>query len=272
MAQKPESKFMTVTPELAEQWLGKNIRNRNVRNKKVEDFARDMKSGNWQVNGEAIKFSETGRMTDGQHRCLACVLSGVPFTTLVVFGVPEAAQHTMDQGTKRTLADAIRFRNPDTININILAAGIRGCYNWDRGARSTIVKSAPTNAEALEYLEQNPDLEGYTPLTAALGKQLGVPTSVGMAAIRAFQNIDPDDADAFFERLMSDEGHYRGNPIYALRKALMADRKAGDMGKTPAWKLAVIIKGWNKWRSGDEAYVIGFRAGGSNPERFPEPF
>ena len=55
---RPEVMF--ITPEIAQQWTGLNTRNRPVRYTKVAQYARDMKAGNWALNGETVKIASDG--------------------------------------------------------------------------------------------------------------------------------------------------------------------------------------------------------------------
>jgi hypothetical protein len=67
-----------------------------------------METKGWVLTGDTIKFSRA-RLLDGQNRLAACVRSGVPFKTHVVFGVDENAFTRIDAGAKRT--------NPDTFQV-----------------------------------------------------------------------------------------------------------------------------------------------------------
>ena len=52
---RPE--VMTITPQIAQEWTTLNTRNRAVRYTKVAQYARDMKAGNWMLNGETVKIA-----------------------------------------------------------------------------------------------------------------------------------------------------------------------------------------------------------------------
>lgn len=62
--------IVKITPDMAEKWLGRNPRNRHVRQRDVVRYAQSMLAGEWLVTGEAIKFSFDGNLIDGQHRLL----------------------------------------------------------------------------------------------------------------------------------------------------------------------------------------------------------
>lgn len=271
MSQDTNIKVTTVTPELAEAWLGKNTHNRNIRQRVVSDYARDMANGDWNWNGEAIKFAADGTLVDGQHRLHAIVKSEVPIKMLVVHGVSMESQHTMDTGAKRKVSDALKLRGEK--NYTHLAAGIRGCILWDEGARSFGGGGGRgvTVSEAFRYLDDHPELKEYAAMHAPINAGCKIPTAVSIPAMKVLYGIDYEDAQHFFSRLASDEGHYKGEPIYALRKALMVENDKAKIGRTTTWKFAVLIKAWNKYRMGDACHVLTYRPGGAIPEKFPEP-
>lgn len=264
-------KVTTVTPELAEAWLGKNTHNRNLRPAHVRGLAEDMKSGNWRWNGEAIKFSPEGVLLDGQHRLAAIVETGISIKMLVIFGVDEGAQHTMDTGSKRTPGDMLKLRGEK--NTNMLASGIRSCLLWERGVRSFTGRGSGatvTNPMILDYLVSHPEMRDYTSRFVSLKNHVKMPASVGVTAIKLFTEIDAADAEHFFDRLASGEG-YKGEPIFELARALQEASDKTKISRTPTWKLAVMIKAWNKYRLGEEVKLLSYRPGGSNREKFPEP-
>ena len=100
-------KLITITPEMAEKMLEKNIANRKVNQANVNRIAADMTTGNYKVNGETIKISSAGEIIDGQHRLLACVKSGMPFDTYIVYNVEREAVGTIDMGKGRSVADSL---------------------------------------------------------------------------------------------------------------------------------------------------------------------
>ena len=94
--QQLRAEFETITPEKAEQYLGKNTGNRSYKTAKIAAYARDIASGSFVVTGEAIKFDWTGRLIDGQNRLAAIISAGAPITTLVVRGLDPGSQMYLD--------------------------------------------------------------------------------------------------------------------------------------------------------------------------------
>lgn len=99
--------LMTVTPEMAKEYLANEIYTKGTKVNSVRRYATYMAKGKWFQNGETIKFNQDGHGIDGHHRCMACVAAGVPFQTLVVFGVLHDYVTSINVGDTRNLATAI---------------------------------------------------------------------------------------------------------------------------------------------------------------------
>ena len=67
------SRIITVTPELAREFVSHNLNNRRLSQKIVEIYASRMKKGKWEINNDDLGFDTEGRMLNGQHRCWACI-------------------------------------------------------------------------------------------------------------------------------------------------------------------------------------------------------
>ena len=256
-----------ITPALAEKYIAKNTHNRNIRQRTVDAYAAD---GNWQWNGEAIKFAVSGTLLDGQHRLLAIIQSGAAVKMMVIRGLPDSTQHTLDTGIKRTFSDVLKLRGENSYTV--LAAIVRGVFFWESAQRfggATGLRAA--NTQLLKILDKYPWLRDGAPILANISAQAGLPVSASGPLWFAFMNIDPDDTAYFFERLSSDENHSNGEPIYMLRRLLATSREEVRGTRNVTYLAAVTIKAWNAYRAGDQIGQLRWRPGGSNPEKFPEP-
>ena len=108
-SETPNVKLVTITPEMAEEMLKKNIGNRKVNQANVNRIAADMATGNYRLNGETIKISSNGEILDGQHRLLAAVQSGVTFQTYIVYDIDRELIGTIDMGKNRSVADSLNI-------------------------------------------------------------------------------------------------------------------------------------------------------------------
>lgn len=264
----PQYKVIEVTPALAEKWLDQNNHNRNLREKAVMAYARDMESGNWAENGESIKFAKDGTLLDGQHRLQAITLSGVTVRMLVVTGLENGSQETMDDGRKRTLADALHLRGET--NAVVLGALLRRALMWDMGQFRNTGAYTPTNTECLTFLAEHPECRNSATAAVALRKPVALPASIVGLTHWVFTRIDAEDAEFFFERLGTGANLPQHHPVLTLRKK--AREVSEGPGRVPEdMLLAFVIKAWNAYRDGDEMRLLRFRPGGAQPEKFPTP-
>ena len=99
------SEVVTVTPQLAAEWLKRNTDNRPLRKWHVEALAGAITRGEWVLSHQGVAFAEDGRLLDGQHRLAAIVKANTSVLMVVTRNVPEDAFKAIDQGVKRTLSD-----------------------------------------------------------------------------------------------------------------------------------------------------------------------
>jgi hypothetical protein len=242
----PDVEIITVTPAMAEEWLKQNTHNRNVRKRAVADYARDMKAGQWRLNGEAIKFAADGTLLDGQHRLLAVVEASIPVTLMVVTGLATETQETMDAGRKRTAADAFSLRGE--ANASTLASVLKRVWMWDQGDLRFAGNYTPTTAECAALLEERPEI--YRSVEIALRVHSAfryLPQSVVGTAHHLFSRIAVDEAVWFFCRVGDGADLSANHPILTLRNRVMTDR--ADSRKVPDYRhMAYLIRAWNAVR------------------------
>lgn len=81
------AEIVEITPEIAGEWLEKNIGNRPLSKAAIEKYASDIRSGHWSLNHQGIAFDKKGNLADGQHRLYAIIKTGVSVRSIVVYGV-----------------------------------------------------------------------------------------------------------------------------------------------------------------------------------------
>src|SRR3982074_1534378 len=114
--------IMTITPELAQEWLDRGGNNRKVTRRRIETMSAAIQRGEWQLTGEAIKLDDEGRLRDGQHRLHAIVQAGIPVRSVVARGVSEDAFDVMDTGRSRNAADVLHIHGYPSQNALAAAA------------------------------------------------------------------------------------------------------------------------------------------------------
>jgi hypothetical protein len=260
--------FVEVGPDLAHKWLVHNTHNRNIRDTTVTAYASDMADDEWPVNGDTVRFAADGTVLDGQHRLLAIIESNTTVVLLVVRGLPDTTQETMDGGVKRKFSDVLTLRG-ESCALE-LAAVVRQVNLWEVGARRKDRSIVPTVAQLSATLEKYPWLRDVARESRPISHGCGLPGSVVGLCWWLFTQLDPGDCKDFFEKLRTGEYMGKGQPIYELRRVLAASTETpGD--RSSAYLTAITIKSWNAYREGRSVGLLRFRLGGANPEKFPEP-
>ncbi|MDG4796195.1 hypothetical protein [Micromonospora sp. WMMD1082] len=262
----PTVEIIAITPAMAEQWLGKNLHNRNVRPRVVELYARDMAAGAWELNGEAIKFAVDGTLLDGQHRLHAIVKAASTVPALVIRGLPRETQTTMDTGAKRTSGDALALLGEN--HAKTLASVARRVTMWDRYDRKDYATqgSIATNAELITTIERYPDMRASAEFADQYRKTISLAAAPLGFCHWALCGISVDHADVFFHGLATGADLGRRNPVLVLRERLKEELLSSS--RTPERGLvAMVFKSWNDSRVGKERGLIRF----SSTESFPIP-
>ena len=73
------------------------------------ELARRQRMEIWRRNNEVPGFYRDGKLADAQHRFAACALSGMTWTTPIVFGMDRDAITTVDAGRRRDAASALKM-------------------------------------------------------------------------------------------------------------------------------------------------------------------
>ncbi|MBT1161690.1 hypothetical protein [Bifidobacterium sp. SO1] len=270
---EPKAEFRTITPQEAKRLLASNTHNRNLKEQAIRRYMADLKAGRWKVNGEAVKIAADGTLLDGQNRCEASVRTGLPFTTLVVTGLDPETQSSMDQGVKRTNADALRLEHGYS-NATAIAAAARTDHTWSEyGAESAFRQGgayAMSGGQTLEWVETHPGIADAAETAKRVYGRCGglLPAAHLAVLIQRFREIDETDADAFLEAFATGAGLDADSPILTVRRTL-ADMKGKRVD--PRVRAAIMIKAWNKWRRGESCQRLGWQPGGSRHEAFPIP-
>lgn len=259
-----EMKRVTITPELAQQWLDSNPDDRSVRDHHVAKLARDMERGEWKLNGDPIRFNPAGQRIDGQHRLHAVVKAGVTIDTFIAVNVPDDAHHTIDTGKARTLSDVLKYRKES--NFAVLAATLRLYWHYLNGSlRGNTAE--PAASECLDLLDANPGLRDSAAVAIAL-KKVSRQARICAVAHYLLTEVDAAEAAGFFERLQDGAKLEEDSGVLKLREWLITER---SKNATPAYSLALYIKAWNSYITGNPVKTLRWQMGGSTPESFPKP-
>lgn len=264
------ARVVTITPKQAGALIEhKNNRNRTVVQSRVEQYAADMRRGDWRVNGEAIKVSIDGEVLDGQHRLLAILEADTPIETLLITGLPAEAQESMDQGKARTFGDVLKLRGEKDYYVLAAAVRIVATYERDGIPYSAGYSAAPSNHQLARTLKRNPEIRDSC-VFANKRRRGWINVSLVAALHFLFSSVNPNDADDFFTRLASGENLDASSPIYVLRERLIAEHYSTDDRRLHfRSKAAFVVKAWNAYQDGTPLIRLVWNPGGAHPEAFP---
>lgn len=222
---------ITVTPEMATDWLERNENNRILNHHRVRRYAEDMASGNWEVTGDAIRFSKSGKLLDGQHRLWACVEANTAFQTVVYTGLPEDTQILMDQGMARSKGSQLTLRGYK-YGATLASAAIT-VWRMEQGRTMVFARaSSPSNSELLATLEQHPDivdrLSEIMSIKVSPGLRIQQGSLIAMYVYMA--RHDKSRALAFLEGYLTGINLPPGSPALALRERVFQYKHKG-------WKI-----------------------------------
>ena len=237
-----DAQLMRVTPKLAEQWLGRNDSNRNIRPTKLAQLVRDMQGGRFALTGDSIKFDLNGNLIDGQHRLTAVRDSGIPIEVLVVRGLVPSVRAVIDTGATRSASDALRIAGKHA-GSRSMAAAIRILLAIRSGEVAHAGDIAPpvTHSEVITFYDQWAQLLDYCVAfanrnsrsinirPAALAAAMFVGAQHDLSAFTAFITRmteldfgdDGDPARSLYKRLklLRDERHMPSDEMYYVLRA-----------------------------------------------------
>lgn len=270
---KPSAEFVTVTPSLAQEWMGRNTKNRPKKNQKIAMYSRDIQAGNWFLTGEAIKFDWNGRVIDGQNRLLAIIDAGIPTDLLVVNGLDPEVQAVLDSGAPRSARDALNmkgFERSSDLAATVLAHSLWGNGTFKHCMTQTPGYARPTNYEVVEYVFDNQQLIDSVKMAKLVQRR--VPLAIGALATAHEQisRVDADDAYEFFDRLRDGRTYGTGDPVLTLIDKAQHMRDNRER-RWPSTCLYLIFRAWNAYRSGKNLSTFRFGNDVSGWSTIPEP-
>lgn len=239
-------KLETITPKQASAYLKLNLENnRTISKRWVGNIALLMEKGQWDLNGETIKFSidENGQevLIDGQHRLMAIVQYGKPFNQLVVRGLPVDTFKTIDSGRKRQAHDVLKIMGHSQTTLLAAAARILTKYKADPFFYN-LDRSVPT-PDILQTLKEHPKLEescsiGHRGRYLAPGSML-----VFLHYILRESGYEMAIND-FCVKLADGVSMVQGDPVLTFRERIMRVKASGSRINR-RMHFGMLLKTWN---------------------------
>lgn len=265
------SRVFTVTPTVAQHILDNyNVENRSKKPSNIKRYADDMVNDRWPVTGDTLKFSDRKLFRDGQNRLLGCIAAEVPFTTHVVFGIPDAAFQLLDRGKNRDGADVLGIAQVQ--NAGQVSAAIKWAVRIENGGtdRATLEPH-----QILSLYRANYEAGGIQDRVAE-AREIYVATHHPIGPVGGllwhFYASDPCKA-AQFARSWAARGIVKrgvqGKQLEVMIKALDALKSASSGRIHDTVRAAWAVIAWNAFKAGRRVNVRSF-AWNPSTDDFPE--
>jgi hypothetical protein len=195
---------LTITPEMAAEFLKHNVTNRPLRPGQVDKYAFDMQSGEWALTHQSIAFNSRHELIDGQHRLNAIVKVGRPIPMHVTFNVEAGYGDPIDRGLSRSLSDVTRESRRATSTATVLVP--MACGQRAPVTHVTVRRVLTMYRTSMDWAMKH------------------VPQRTGMTAhvLAAFvyaHAVESASVETFVDRLRDRDGG-GGSPVGALMKLL----------------------------------------------------
>lgn len=262
---KPEARLVRVTPQLAVEWLTRNTLNRPLKEGKVEQYAKDMKAGRWQMNGETVKFTRDGDLMDGQNRLWAVSESGITVDMMVVEGLDPNVMPTIDTGAPRSMGDVLAIGG--TKNANVVGSALRwlAWYHSKNRNPSGGIKYKTTHQELLLLIPKHQDvIERASEVNSSKARKF-VPASILTFVFTMAYRTDPAKAHEWLHALETGIADGERHPVHQLRERMIQNMKSNaKLG--PVDVCALTVRSWNHLISGKRTKTLRW----TRQEEFPE--
>ena len=270
-----------VSPELANELLLLNKRNRPISRRTVLAMIDDLKNGIWDFNGDTIKIVGSGQdavLADGQHRLTAIAeanCGSVP--CIIVSNLAPDVMDTIDQGRPRAVKDILRLSYDKTPSNESTVVAIGSMLMMSDGH-----KSYPPRKEIALYINDNYDelvfwagwakamsnASHLVPIKNGLNMKPALgPSLVGTLACHMVRRgADFEKVNEFFSRIATGtiSDNDETNVIESIRRrqsrgAALSRGSIGSGGRDVSRQLtefALYINGYNRWIAGQRVGIV----------------
>lgn len=265
-----------IDPAKAKAFLAKNVKNRPLNMRTIENYAADMARGAWADTGDTVKIGRSGLLIDGQHRLEAIVKADVTITMAIAYDVPDSSFDSIDIGRVRKASDIVALRGQK--HYTIVASACRLIYLDEHGlldqthpsmSSSRAQVRTVTNRDVIETMDACPDVIECAALVSTTYKFAGQLLAYGLAAyiLWKLRRIEQVAADRFFSGLTDGLNLTAQDPLFMLRERLI--RNQADKRKLERRELyAMTVKAWNATRLNKSftPHALRLRTGGPGRE------
>jgi len=280
-----------ITPLIAEEWLKRQPKNRNINEIKIARFVKMMANNQWDENtGESIKFDVDGNLINGQHRLIAIIKTGITLNLSVAYNCSKEAIYLIDQGG-RTINNGFQIKGVKYYSLavplikailiykktNRLYSALQLAKDNNGDARKSCLKNQSfniTDIDIYNYYDSNINyieriINDYAVISkwkVKLVKFLPQSYFVKLAAILELEGARYNNIYEFLGFLVQqEEGGVRA--IKQVRNIIMGSSRNKTSKLTSHTITEYIIRAWNKHITNDDSEI---RLGNFIPNIIPK--
>lgn len=267
-------------------WINKTFEGqRGISQARVHLFAAKIREGSWMATPQGIVFDIYDRLIDGQHRLAAFLESGLDeiHFTVTTGALPEHFIHLDEDVGTRHLKDLLTSGGLGNSSLASSAFRMLGAYDalqWrgetDRGYISfghvSVGKWKNNREQAMAWVFSHRSLVEHIAerLSSSDAKSMLRPMSLFSGFYLWVALDDPENADEFFDKLISGAKLSTTDPIFELRRELLKihTKTSSHRVKTPTFVYgALLIKAWNAFRAEEPVKHLRFNTNENWPKR-----
>lgn len=262
-----------VTPADATVMLQGNTHNRPVSDATVRRYAAIMAAHYWYITTDAIGIDTLGRLTNGQHRLLAVILSGLAQPFLVVRGVSAEAHEVTDVGKRRSAADTLALLGfPNAAMMGYVCKALASYIDSDCVLKPNVVKTQQENFRVAEIAGLYPEIRESAAFVRGLEDGFAGIVSPSMFAFLHVLATRAGNARAFEDfatRVSMGLNVTPDSGVHRLRDRLLAV-VLSKMMMPPGEVLALVVKAFRLDFEGRPVKILRWRSDGEFPEAYPQ--
>jgi hypothetical protein len=249
--------LVEITPEIAKSWWKnrRHVKNRRLKQKNVAQYMKDMASGRWIPNNDAIAFDTHGFLLNGHHRLKACQDAGVPFLSFVIWNLSDESFVTMDVNAKRSMADALELNGVNEARI----IGPALTWWWRlKTHRMLGSNDATIQEQKLLYDMSKLEIDDAARFIRELKMQV-LAAPLALFFLLAFRQVDRVKADDFMSRVATGADLHQEHPILVYRSILTKPRMRMRDKLSTKEILAYTFKTWSFYCEGKSIKMLTLR-------------
>jgi hypothetical protein len=251
--------LVLVTPELAENYLRFNQKNRQLSSSHVTFLSNQIKKGAFLENGEGIIFDNEGVLKDGQHRLKAISINDKSYFIPVIRGVKPQCMATYDTGKNRSSADILKlngFKYPAPLASFVQVINKYCVKNSKSNRGGTQKRESLSNQDVLSYVNENYDwlidiVSRTEALKGKVNKAVLSPSFISLITYIIGGENPSNEVYQFIKHITGVLRTESSSMSYIYSK--LYNSKVNKEPLNNYWVLGMVIKSWNFYADGNPA-------------------